>query len=319
MKTKDLAEVHPLTRSARRITAGLSAALPGNPRLIPGSLTNGRRSAILFPRKKDPFLTICGRERGFCTYLAEMMFLFSRTGRRFFVLRMFTATAAALLLSRTAQAQEARPLMAYVGTYSSPLKNMLKTQVDLPPGNGKGIHLFTVDRETGAMAPAGVVEMGTSPSCLAFNAGRTVLYSANETERLGAEEAGSVSAFSVSGKDGKLTLINTVSSGGKGPAHLSVHPSGKFVLVANYFGGSVAVLPVLEGGKLGEAADVKRDAGTVGPTKATNAPPGSFAFSGHDMVHAHMIEADPSGRWVLHVDLGLDGFWCGGWMRRRES
>jgi 6-phosphogluconolactonase (cycloisomerase 2 family) len=87
---------------------------------------------------------------------------------------------------------------------------------------------------------------------------------------------------------------------------LSIHPSGKFVLVANYFGGSVAVLPILPDGRLGAATDLKQDAGTVGPTKATNAPPGSFAFSGHDQVHAHMIESDPSGRFVLHVDLGLD-------------
>lgn len=196
-------------------------------------------------------------------------------------------------------------LMAYVGTYTSPLQNMKATQVDLPPGNGRGIHLFEVDRNSGAMTPAGVHEMGTSPSALVFDAAKTHLYSANETDRIGDNEAGSVSAFAIK-PDGQLKLINTVSSGGKGPAHLSVHPSGKFVLAANYFGGSVAVFPIKEDGSLGEAADVKKDSGTVGPTKATNAPPGSFAISGHDQTHAHMIEADPSGRFVLHVDLGLD-------------
>jgi 6-phosphogluconolactonase (cycloisomerase 2 family) len=77
-------------------------------------------------------------------------------------------------------------------------------------------------------------------------------------------------------------------------------------LVANYFGGSVAVLPILEDGRLGGATDVKVDAGEVGPTTARNAPAGSFAFSGHDRTHAHMIRADLSGRYVLHVDLGLD-------------
>lgn len=204
------------------------------------------------------------------------------------------------------QANVEKPLMAYVGTYTSPLKNMLPTQVDLPPGNGRGIHLFHVDRETGVLAPAGVHEMGTSPSCLAFNADKSRLYSANETERLGENEAGSVSAFAVDPKTGELKLLNAVSSEGKGPAHLSLHPSGKFVLVANYFGGSVAVLPVQPDGRLGAATDVKVDEGTVGPTRATNAPPGSFAFSGHDRTHAHMIESDPAGRYVLHVDLGLD-------------
>lgn len=224
-------------------------------------------------------------------------------------LKSSTALASGVALASLSGADAGRakaPLMAYVGTYTSPLQNMRPTQVDLPPGNGRGIHLFEVDRNTGAMTPWGVHEMGTSPSCLAFNATKTRLYSANETERIGNDEAGTVSAFAVNPLDGRLKLLNTVSSGGKGPAHLSVHPSGKFVLVANYFGGSVAVLPILPDGALGAATDVKKDAGTVGPTKATNAPPGSFAFSGHDQAHAHMIEADPSGRFVLHVDLGLD-------------
>jgi 6-phosphogluconolactonase (cycloisomerase 2 family) len=183
---------------------------------------------------------------------------------------------------------------------------MRPTQVDLPPGNGRGIHLFEVDRATGAMKPGAIVEMGTSPSCLAFNPAKTHLYSGNETERVGDDEAGTVSAFSIDHKDGSLKLLNTVSSGGKGPAHLSVHRSGKFAFVANYFGGSIAVLPILSDGRLGDATDIKKDAGDIGPKKATNAPPGSFAISGHDAPHAHMIEADPAGKFVLHVDLGLD-------------
>ena len=80
--------------------------------------------------------------------------------------------------------------MAYVGTFSSPLRDVLPTQVDLPPGNGRGIHLFRVDRTTGALTPAGVHEMGTSPSCLALNAAGTRLYSANETDRVGRRQAG---------------------------------------------------------------------------------------------------------------------------------
>ena len=108
------------------------------------------------------------------------------------------------------------------------------------------------------------------------------------------------------GLTGNLTLLNTVRSGGAGPTYVSIHPSGRFLLVANYFGGSVAVLPILPDGRLGDATDIKNDAGKIGPTKATSAPPGSFAFSGHDRTHAHMIQADPAGRFVLHVDLGLD-------------
>jgi len=191
-----------------------------------------------------------------------------------------------------AQADEASgPLMAYVGTFSSPLRDMLPTHVDLPPGNGRGIHLFRVNRDTGAMTPAGIYEMGTSPSCLALNAAGARLYSANETDRVGKDREGTLSAFSIDRAAGQLTLLNTVRSGGAGPTYVSIHPSGRFLLVANYFGGSVAVLPILSDGRLGDATDIKNDAGKIGPTKATNAPPGSFAFSGHDRTHAHMIQA----------------------------
>lgn len=202
--------------------------------------------------------------------------------------------------------EAAAPLVAYVGTFSSPLRDVLPTQVDLPPGNGRGIHLFRVNRTTGALTPAGIHEMGTSPSCLVLNASGTRLYSANETDRAGAKKEGTVSAFAVGRTDGKLTPLNTVRSGGAGPTYVSLHPSGRFLLVANYFGGSVAVLPVLSDGRLGDATDVKADAGKVGPARAAHAPPGSFAVSGHDRTHAHMIQADPAGRFVLHTDLGLD-------------
>ncbi len=229
--------------------------------------------------------------------------------RRSFLKTSVALGGAARLMQGSLRAQSgaaAGPLLAYVGTFSSPLRDVLPTQVDLPPGNGRGIHLFQVNRATGAMTPAGIHEMGTSPSCLALNAAGTRLYSANETDRVGEDKEGTVSAFAINRADGKLELLNTVRSGGAGPTFVSVHPSGRFVLVANYFGGSVAVLPILPDGRLGAATDIKNDAGKIGPTRATNAPPGSFAFSGHDRTHAHMIQADPSGRFVLHVDLGLD-------------
>ncbi len=199
------------------------------------------------------------------------------------------------------------PLFAYVGTFSSPLLDTLPTQVDLPPGNGRGIHIFRVDRKTGALTAAGVHESGVSPSCLAINAAGTRLYSANETDRVGKDKKeGSVTAFAIDRTTGALKVLNTVNSGGAGPTYVSLHPSGKFVLVANYFGGSVAVLPVLDDGKLGDATDVKAPTGKVGPTTATHDPKGSFAISGHDRTHAHIIQTDPTGEFVLHVDLGLD-------------
>jgi 6-phosphogluconolactonase (cycloisomerase 2 family) len=225
------------------------------------------------------------------------------------ILKAAAALAATAPLAQALRAQQAPargPLMAYVGTFSSPLRDVLPTQVDLPPGNGRGIHIFEVNRDTGALSPRGSFDLGTSPSCLAVNAAGTRLYSSNETDRVGDAKDGTVSAFAINRADGQLTVLNTVASGGAGPTYVSVHPAGRFLLVANYFGGSVAVLPILPDGRLGAATDVKADTGTIGPRRATNAPPGSFAFSGHDRTHAHMIQADASGRFVLHVDLGLD-------------
>src|SRR2546426_9351312 len=109
-----------------------------------------------------------------------------KVSRRSFVKTSAVLAGSAPLLAGLIKAQPATgkaPLMAYVGTFSSPLRDVLPTQVDLPPGNGRGIHLFQVERASGAMIPCGVYELGTSPSCLALNRAGTGLYSANETDR----------------------------------------------------------------------------------------------------------------------------------------
>src|SRR3954470_9399771 len=143
--------------------------------------------------------------------------------------RSFIASSAALAGSFAAGTGQVQPkeadatLMAYVGTFSSPLKDVLPTQVDLPPGNGRGIHLFRMNRETGELSPAGVQEMGTSPSCLALNAIGSVLYSANETDHVGEAKEGTISAFAVDRANGSLRLLNTVPSGGAGPTYVSLH------------------------------------------------------------------------------------------------
>jgi 6-phosphogluconolactonase len=101
-------------------------------------------------------------------------------------------------------------------------------------------------------------------------------------------------------------LLNTENSQGAGPCHLSVHPAGKHVLVANYAGGTFAVLPIRPNGEIGPATDVQVERGQTGPVHATSAPPGSFAISGHDRTHGHMIQSDQAGRFVFGADLGLD-------------
>ena len=185
-------------------------------------------------------------------------------------------------------------VFAYVATYSSP------EGPEGSKGNGKGIHLFEMDRSTGALKAREVIANDANPSWLGFDRDGAHVYSANEMHD------GTVSAYAVNRANGGLKLINAVSSGAAGPTHLSVHPAGKHVLVANYFGGAVTVLPIVQGGGLGAATDVRHHEGKVGPVHAASGPPGSFAISGHDHPHAHMVLPDASGKYVLATDLGLD-------------
>lgn len=185
---------------------------------------------------------------------------------------------------------------AYLGTYTDAVGN---------GGNGQGIYLYESDPRSGELTLIKLAATTPSPSFLAASPSGNYLYAVNEVSNFDGTN-GSVSAFAVNRRTGDLTFLNTVSSQGGGPAFLSLDATGKFVFVANYGAGSIAVLPVNRDGSLGAAVDVHVDTGDVGPTKATNAPPGSFAFSGHDAPHAHCIISDPNNKFVLQTDLGQD-------------
>jgi len=189
-----------------------------------------------------------------------------------------------------------KKILAYVGTYSAPGAN---------GGNGKGIYLFEMDPVTGLLNLIKLAAELLNPSWLSLDPSGRFLFAANDVEG-SASEAGAVTAFAVNRSDGSLQLLNAVSSGGEGPAHLSVDASGKYVFVANYAGGSIAVLPIMPTGALGQATYARKDTDSVGPKIASSAPPGSFAISGHDGPHAHMIQADPGDHFELQTDLGQD-------------
>ncbi len=187
-------------------------------------------------------------------------------------------------------------MFAYVGTDTSAIDGK---------GNGKGIYLFEMDPGSGQLSFVKLAAEAKSPSWLCLDPSQRYLYASNEISDYEGK-SGSVTAYAVDASSGDLRLLNTVSSHGAGPAHLSLDASGKYVFVANYGGGSIAVFPVSSDGSLGEASFTHRDEGDVGAQKATNAPPGSFAISGHDAPHAHMIGVDPGNRFVLQTDLGQD-------------
>jgi 6-phosphogluconolactonase len=217
--------------------------------------------------------------------------------------RSFLGGAAALAVTRGVasalpHADHPAPdrVLAFVGTY---------TELPGPGANGQGIELFEADLRTGQLTHRGLAAKSRNPSWIALHPSGKYLYAVNEIADF-QSNSGSVSAFAVDRSSGALRALNIVSSAGAGPAHLSIDASGDFAFVANYGGGSIAVLPIQEDGSLGDAVDVHRDEGSVGSTAASGAPAGSFAISGHDAPHAHMIAADPGNRFVLATDLGQD-------------
>ena len=187
-------------------------------------------------------------------------------------------------LSLLAAGAAAQTQYAWVGTYNP---------------NGEGLYRFTVDSQTGALRDKTLV--GTLPDLaqLTVSADGKTLYGASEVEK------GVVQAWRI-GSNGELSELNQVASGGAGPVYLSLTPDGRHLLVANYVSGSIAVLPVKEEGNLGEAVDIHQDQGPAGAERPAAAVEGSFAISDHNGPHAHMVAADPSGKFVYSTDLGLD-------------
>jgi len=210
--------------------------------------------------------------------------------RRVFLSR--TAAALAYPIARVAPA--AGPpgfFYAYVGTYTP---------------NGGGIYLFRVDRATAALMQMQVVDDIKNPSWLAVNPAQTRLYAISEIDNYQGAHDGAVVTYAIDPASFQLTRLSAVGSGGTSPAHVSVHPSGKFVFVANYGGGNVAVFPVAADGTLGPPSDVRPSVGPRHHARAIDDPPGQFAVSDHDSPHLHMVAADPTGQFVIANDAGLD-------------
>ena len=120
------------------------------------------------------------------------------------------------------------PLPVYIGTYTG--------------GKSKGIYVSRFDPATGQLTAPELAVATPSPSFLALHPNGAFLYAAGENTHFGGKPVGAVSAFSRDAKTGQLTLLNQQSSGGAGPCHLAVDPTGKCVLVANYGDGSIAAL-----------------------------------------------------------------------------
>jgi 6-phosphogluconolactonase len=187
--------------------------------------------------------------------------------------------ALALAAAAHAKTMDPTPLPVYLGS-SGP--------------KARGIWLARLDRATGALSAPELAAEVPNASFLALGRGGRFLYAVSE---VAADKGGAgpqVLAFSVDRPTGRLSLLNAQPSGGGGPCHLALDPAGRALVVANYTGGTVASFPIGPDGRLGQAASVIRHEGASVHPRRQSAP------------HPHGIAFDPSGRFALVADLGLD-------------
>ncbi|MEE9404701.1 MAG: lactonase family protein [Algisphaera sp.] len=153
-----------------------------------------------------------------------------------------------------------------------------------------GVFHYTLNPSTGELAAQSSVGGVANPSFLAVHPTQRFLYAAIETW-----PSGKVASFKIDPDTAALTLLNQQSSGGSGPCHITLNPTGTTAIVTNYSGGSVASLPVLDDGTLGPIASFFQHEGSSGVDASRQEAP-----------HAHSALVDPSGQFVFVADLGLD-------------
>lgn len=180
-----------------------------------------------------------------------------------------------------ANADAAADPLVHVGTYTN-------------TGSSRGIYRYRMDARSGALRPAGAAAVTADPSFLARHLARPLLFAVNELTELAGAATGAVTAFTVDPRTGALTALNRRASRGGAPCYVTVDRTGRFALVANYVGGSVAALPIGNDGRLGEATAVVQLTGR-GPHRERQRSP-----------HAHCIILDPANRYALVADLGTD-------------
>lgn len=185
-----------------------------------------------------------------------------------------------LAFDRVSGAPRSEELLVYVGTYTS--------------GKSEGIYLYRLNPSSGELKHVGTTRGVKDPSYLTLAPSRRYLYAVNEVEEFAGKKSGAISAFAVDRTTGELRLLNQQPSLGGAPCYVVVDRAGKFVLVANYTGGNVAVLPIGKDGSLGEATDMKQDQGSSINVERQEGP------------HAHCIVLNPANRFAYACDLGTD-------------
>lgn len=203
--------------------------------------------------------------------------------RRVFAI-LCLAGLAALQVSRASEVRAAaskEQYLVYVGTYTT-------------KQSSKGIYAYRFDASTGKLTSVGLAAESTDPSFVAVHPNGKYLYAVNEIGDFNGAKSGAVSAFAIDKKSGTLKFLNQVSTHGAGPCYVSLDKTGRWVLVANYDGGSVATFPVQGDGSLGLDVGFVQHSGSSVNKERQEGP------------HAHWIGVSPDNRFALVCDLGLD-------------
>lgn len=210
--------------------------------------------------------------------------------RTTYLSRFALPLAAAAVLAVAALAQPAAGPQAgrgtmgkerlYVGTYST--------------AGSQGIYTLELDLATGALSAPVLAGESRDPSFVALHPNGRFLYAVNELENFQGARSGAVSAFALDRVTGRLQFLNQQPSGGAAPCYIVADRAGKHVLVANYTGGSVAVLPIGADGRLGAATAFVQHQGNSVNRQRQEGP------------HGHSINLDRANRFALAADLGLD-------------
>ena len=183
-----------------------------------------------------------------------------------------------LILSLSGQAQH---YYLFIGTYTLGGKNV--------PNGSKGIYVYDFDAATGDMKPVSTANT-ENPSYLALATGGDFLYATNE---MGGDKPGGVSAFAFDKKTGQLRFLDKQASG-DGPCYISVDAHRKWAVVANYMGGSLAALPIMDDGSVGPIAELIQHTGK-GPNKERQ-----------EKAHVHSATFSPDEHFLVVADLGMD-------------
>ncbi len=193
---------------------------------------------------------------------------------------MSTVTPLVATMGTSTCGQDADTCVVMVGTYTG--------------GASEGIYRFRFDATDGVMSAPELASVSSNPSYLAVDERRSLLFAVNESEVFSGERQGSVSSFEIVASSGELRPVSKTGTLGAHPCYISLAPSTRHILVANYTGGSVSVFPVWSAGRLGPATSFMQHKGSSVNPRRQSGP------------HAHAVIPSPGGRFVLVTDLGLD-------------